>query len=76
MTWHPRCVFWSFLSGDLLTGMRKYEREQTACTGKVARYNPSKELKQTIQYNSLGLELFKEPYFITENINGCCCIRP
>lgn len=25
--WHPRCVFWSPLSGDLLTGMWKYERE-------------------------------------------------
>lgn len=67
--WHPRCVFWSSLSGDLLTGMWKYEREKNTWTGKIARYNPSGELKQTIQHNSSGHELFKEPYFITENTN-------
>lgn len=70
--WHPRCVFWSPLSGDLLTGMWKYGKdgkEKNSWTGKVARYNPSGELKQTIQHNSSGHELFKEPYFITENTN-------
>lgn len=67
--WHPRCVFWSPLSGDLLTGMWKYEKEKNSWTGKVARYNPSGELIQTKQHNSSGHELFKKPYCITENTN-------
>ncbi|XP_065928764.1 uncharacterized protein [Magallana gigas] len=65
-TWEPRCVYWSPSTGDLLVGMRyKYTR-----IGKVTRYNQSGQLTQTIQNNNTGRELYRIPYYITENNNG------
>ncbi|XP_052693964.1 uncharacterized protein LOC128172218 [Crassostrea angulata] len=65
-TWRPWCVFWSPSTGDLLVGMYNYDTE----TGKVTRYNQSGQLTQTIQNDSTGLGLYREPDYITENNNG------
>lgn len=65
-TWKPRCVYSSPHTGDLSVALY---REKTN-TGKVKRYNTSRQLTQTIQYDSSGLELYSCPRFITENNNG------
>ncbi|XP_065931209.1 uncharacterized protein [Magallana gigas] len=65
-TWRPWCVYWSPSTGDLLVGMYNY----WAKTGKVTWYNQSGQLTQTIQNDTTGLGLYREPYYITENNNG------
>eukprot|EP00105_Crassostrea_gigas_P039982 XP_019924130.1 PREDICTED: tripartite motif-containing protein 3 isoform X1 [Crassostrea gigas] len=39
-------------------------------TGKVTRYNQSGQLTQTIQNDTTGRGLYREPRYITENNNG------
>ncbi|XP_065929796.1 uncharacterized protein [Magallana gigas] len=63
-TWKPWCVYWSLSTGDLLIGMYNY------MTGKVARYNQSGQLTQTIEHDNTGLGLYSKPIYITENNNG------
>uniref|UniRef100_K1RIT4 Tripartite motif-containing protein 3 n=1 Tax=Magallana gigas TaxID=29159 RepID=K1RIT4_MAGGI len=65
-TWRPRCVYWSPSTGDLLVAMYNDDTE----TGKVVRYNQSRQLTQTIQNNNAGQGLYREPNYITENNNG------
>lgn len=65
-TWEPHCVFWSPSNGDLLVGMYRGDSK----IGKVTRYNQTRELTQTIEHNDRGLELYKNPIFISENKNG------
>ncbi|XP_052678138.1 uncharacterized protein LOC128159125 [Crassostrea angulata] len=65
-TWRPRCVYWSPSTGDLLVGMYNNGTK----TGKVTRYNQRGQLTQTIQNNNTGRELYRIPYYITENNNG------
>eukprot|EP00105_Crassostrea_gigas_P041414 XP_019925562.1 PREDICTED: uncharacterized protein LOC109619606 [Crassostrea gigas] len=65
-TWEPQCVYWSPSTGDLLVGM---DREKPR-TGKVTRYNQSRQLTQTIQNDYTGLRLYRLPSYITENNNG------
>nr|XP_034319905.1 uncharacterized protein LOC117687457 isoform X2 [Crassostrea gigas] len=65
-TWIPHCVYWSPSTGNLLVGMYNNETE----TGKVTRYNQSGQLTQTIQNDSTGWRLYREPNYITENNNG------
>ncbi|XP_034319617.2 uncharacterized protein [Magallana gigas] len=65
-TWEPWCVYWSLSTGDLLVGMHK----QKPWIGKVTRYNQSGQITQTIQNDNTGLELYREPNYITENNNG------
>lgn len=65
-TWEPRCVYSSPSSGDLLVGMCCFKMQ----TGKVTRYNQSGQQTQTIQHDETGLALYREPLYITENING------
>nr|XP_034319872.1 uncharacterized protein LOC109620628 [Crassostrea gigas]XP_034319873.1 uncharacterized protein LOC109620628 [Crassostrea gigas]XP_034319874.1 uncharacterized protein LOC109620628 [Crassostrea gigas]XP_034319875.1 uncharacterized protein LOC109620628 [Crassostrea gigas]XP_034319876.1 uncharacterized protein LOC109620628 [Crassostrea gigas]XP_034319877.1 uncharacterized protein LOC109620628 [Crassostrea gigas]XP_034319878.1 uncharacterized protein LOC109620628 [Crassostrea gigas]XP_03431987 len=65
-TWEPRCVYWSPSTGDLLVVMYNNDTK----TGKVTRYNQSGQLTQTIQNNTTGRGLYREPYYITENNNG------
>ncbi|XP_052683183.1 uncharacterized protein LOC128163597 [Crassostrea angulata] len=62
----PQCVTWSPCTGDLLIGMCYIHSR----TGKVARYNQSGQLTQTIQHHKKGWELFRQPIYITENNNG------
>ncbi|XP_052681678.1 uncharacterized protein LOC128162487 [Crassostrea angulata] len=66
-TWRPRCVYWSPSTGHLLVGMC-YNRHTK--TGKVTRYNQSRQLTQTIQHDNTGLRLYSQPHYITENNNG------
>lgn len=64
-TWRPGCVCWSPFAKDLLVGMYREDIK----TGKVSRYNQSGQETQTIQHDNTGLELYKKPYYITENNN-------
>lgn len=65
-TWVSWCVFWSSMTRDLLVGMCDIIRE----TGKVIRFNQTRQITQTIQYDKTGLELYKCPLYITDNNNG------
>nr|XP_019928081.2 uncharacterized protein LOC105341154 [Crassostrea gigas] len=65
-TWRPRCVYCSLSTGDLLV-VRYYIHTGTST---VNRYNQTGELKQIIQNDSTGVELYMEPNYITENNNG------
>lgn len=60
----PWCVYLSPSTEDLLVGM------YSDSTGKVARYNRTGQLTQSIQHDSTGLDLYVEPNYITENHNG------
>lgn len=62
----PWCVHWSLLTGNLLVGMSDLFGE----TGKVIRFDQTRQKTQTIQYDDTGLELYKCPLYITENNNG------
>nr|XP_034321337.1 uncharacterized protein LOC105327231 [Crassostrea gigas]XP_034321338.1 uncharacterized protein LOC105327231 [Crassostrea gigas]XP_034321339.1 uncharacterized protein LOC105327231 [Crassostrea gigas]XP_034321340.1 uncharacterized protein LOC105327231 [Crassostrea gigas]XP_034321341.1 uncharacterized protein LOC105327231 [Crassostrea gigas]XP_034321342.1 uncharacterized protein LOC105327231 [Crassostrea gigas]XP_034321343.1 uncharacterized protein LOC105327231 [Crassostrea gigas]XP_03432134 len=64
-TWRPLSVYWSPSTGDLLVGMYNDDTD----TGKVTRYNQSGQLTQTIQNNSTGRGLYRQPHYITENNN-------
>lgn len=65
-TWASRCVYWSLLTGDLLVGMHNFSIQ----TGKVIRFNRTRKITQTIQFDNTGLELYEFPLYITENNNG------
>lgn len=65
-TWRPGCVCWSPTTEGILVGMYKEDPDK----GKIARYNQTGQLTQTIQYNDKELELYRGPRFITENNNG------
>lgn len=62
----PWCVHWSLLTGDLLVGMSDLFGE----TGKVIRFDQTRQIIQTIQYDDTRLDLYKCPLYITENNNG------
>lgn len=64
--WEPQSLYWSHSTEDLLVGMyRKYTQ-----TGKVIRYNRIGQLKQTIQHDDTGLDLYGRPSYLIENNNG------
>ncbi|XP_052696269.1 uncharacterized protein LOC128174883 [Crassostrea angulata] len=42
----------------------------TPRTGKITRYNQNGQLTQTIQHENTGLELYRQPNYVTENNNG------
>ena len=64
--WEILCIYCSPCSGDLLVGM--------CCTddliGKVARYNNSGQLKQTIPHGKTSQTLYTSPQYVVENKNG------
>ncbi|XP_078312218.1 uncharacterized protein LOC144618950 [Crassostrea virginica] len=65
--WEPLCVYCSPSSGDLLVGMWRFGTD----TGKVMRYDNTGKHKQTIPHNdNTPHDLYKDPYYITENNNG------
>ncbi|XP_062587763.1 uncharacterized protein LOC134249423 [Saccostrea cucullata] len=66
--WEPRSIHSSHINGDLLVGMRTDEE------GKVTRYNKTGKELQNIQRDSEGWELYSNPHYITENINGDICV--
>lgn len=63
--WKPLCVYFSWSTGDLLIGACRYD----TWIGKIIRYSQTGERKQQIQHNNLGHDMFKEPYYLTENNN-------
>nr|XP_022337217.1 uncharacterized protein LOC111133281 isoform X1 [Crassostrea virginica]XP_022337218.1 uncharacterized protein LOC111133281 isoform X1 [Crassostrea virginica]XP_022337220.1 uncharacterized protein LOC111133281 isoform X1 [Crassostrea virginica]XP_022337221.1 uncharacterized protein LOC111133281 isoform X1 [Crassostrea virginica]XP_022337222.1 uncharacterized protein LOC111133281 isoform X1 [Crassostrea virginica]XP_022337223.1 uncharacterized protein LOC111133281 isoform X1 [Crassostrea virg len=66
-TWTTQCVYCSSSSGDLLVGMF---RDDTR-TGKVMRYDNTGKRKQTIPHNNnTPHDLYRNPWYITENNNG------
>ena len=64
--WKPICVHSSRINGDMLMGMSKFE-------AKVTRYNKAGKEIQNIQRDNQGQELYSDPHYITENINGDIC---
>lgn len=64
--WKPLCVYFSWLTGDLLVGACRYD----TWIGKIIRYSKTGERKQQIQHNNFRHNMFKEPYYLTENNNG------
>ncbi|XP_052684807.1 uncharacterized protein LOC128164829 [Crassostrea angulata] len=65
--WEPFSIHSSHINGDILVGMIK-GRE-----AKVTRYNKNGEEIQNIQRDNKGRELYRNPHYITENINGDIC---
>lgn len=64
--WKPLSVYSSWSTGDLLVGACRYD----TWIGKIIRYSQTGERKQQIQHNNLRHDMFKEPYYLTENNNG------
>lgn len=60
----PQCVYSSQSTGDLLVGM------VNGVNSNVRRYKNSMQLRQIIQYNYKGEEIYRNPLYITENKNG------
>ncbi|XP_062569810.1 E3 ubiquitin-protein ligase TRIM36-like [Saccostrea cucullata] len=65
--WSPLSIHSSHINGDLLVGMVTDEE------AKVTRYNKTGKELQNIQRDDKGQELYSEPHYITENINGDIC---
>ncbi|XP_078320096.1 uncharacterized protein LOC111114020 [Crassostrea virginica] len=65
--WRPGSVHSSRINGDILVGMDTDEE------AKVTRYSKAGKEIQNIQWNNEGQELYSEPDYITENINGDIC---
>ncbi|XP_052684804.1 uncharacterized protein LOC128164827 [Crassostrea angulata] len=65
--WEPISILSSHINGDILVGMRKDGE------AKVTRYNKTGKEIQNIQRNNKGQGLYRNPHYITENINGDIC---
>uniref|UniRef100_A0A8W8JD61 B box-type domain-containing protein n=1 Tax=Magallana gigas TaxID=29159 RepID=A0A8W8JD61_MAGGI len=65
--WEPISIHSSHINGDILVGMIKDGEV------KVTRYNKTGKEIQNIQRDNKGRELYRYPYYITENINGDIC---
>nr|XP_022340402.1 E3 ubiquitin-protein ligase TRIM71-like [Crassostrea virginica] len=59
----PISVHSSRINGDILVGM----------TSKITRYSKTGKEIQKIQRDNQGQELYSDPHYITENINGDIC---
>eukprot|EP00105_Crassostrea_gigas_P044700 XP_019928848.1 PREDICTED: uncharacterized protein LOC105343301 [Crassostrea gigas] len=65
--WTPISIHSSRINGDILVGIKK------SGEAKVTRYNKTGEEIQNIQRDKDGQELYRNPNYITENINGDIC---
>ncbi|XP_078310465.1 uncharacterized protein LOC111136171 isoform X2 [Crassostrea virginica] len=65
--WTPLSIHSSRINGDILVGMYK-DKE-----AKVTRYSKAGKKIQNIQRDNQGQELYSEPLYIIENINGDIC---
>ena len=65
--WEPLSINSSKINGDILAGMTK-DKEV-----KVTRYNKTGREIQSIQRDNKEQELYSNPHYITENINGDIC---
>ncbi|XP_052692032.1 uncharacterized protein LOC128170098 [Crassostrea angulata] len=66
--WRPYSIHSSHINGDILVGMH------TDGEAKVNRYNKTGTEIQNIQRDNEGQELYRIPFYITENINGDVCV--
>nr|XP_022343914.1 tripartite motif-containing protein 5-like isoform X2 [Crassostrea virginica] len=75
--WEPLSVHSSRINGDLLVGMIKLEQHSggllVITEAKVTRYSKAGKEIQNIQRDNQGQELYSNPRYITENINGDIC---
>nr|XP_022315206.1 E3 ubiquitin-protein ligase TRIM71-like [Crassostrea virginica] len=65
--WEPLSIHSSKINGDILVGMIKDK------VAKVTRYNKTGREIQSIQRDNKDQELYSNPEYITENINGDIC---
>uniref|UniRef100_K1QS17 Tripartite motif-containing protein 2 n=1 Tax=Magallana gigas TaxID=29159 RepID=K1QS17_MAGGI len=65
--WEPLSIHSSQINGDILVGMGK------GVKAKVTRYNKTGKEIQNIQRDNKGQELYSDPHYIAENINGDIC---
>nr|XP_034312321.1 uncharacterized protein LOC117684400 isoform X2 [Crassostrea gigas]XP_034312322.1 uncharacterized protein LOC117684400 isoform X2 [Crassostrea gigas] len=65
--WEPITVYFSHMNRDTLVGMKKDRK------AKITRYNKTGKEIQIIQRKNKGQELYSDPHYITENINGDIC---
>nr|XP_022314599.1 uncharacterized protein LOC111119076 [Crassostrea virginica] len=65
--WEPLRIHSSKINGDILVGMIKDG------VAKVTRYNKTGRKIQSIQRDNKEQELYSNPDYITENINGDIC---
>ncbi|XP_052690122.1 uncharacterized protein LOC128168069 [Crassostrea angulata] len=65
--WEPLSIHSSHINEDILVGMGTYRE------AKVTRYNKTGKEIQNIQRDNKEQELYKNPNYITENINGDIC---
>ncbi|XP_022342525.2 uncharacterized protein LOC111136166 [Crassostrea virginica] len=65
--WTPLSVHSSRINGDLLVGMIIIGES------KVTRYSKAGKEIQNIQRDNQGQYLYRQPHYITENINGDIC---
>lgn len=73
-TWIKRSVYRSPANGDLLIGMSRgdplfWMHRVFTDKSKVNRYDQNGQLKQSIEFDNEGLELYSSPHKITENNN-------
>ncbi|XP_061182187.1 uncharacterized protein LOC133190527 [Saccostrea echinata] len=66
--WKPVSIYSSHINGDLLVGMLK-DRET-----KITRYSKTGKEIQNIKKDKDGQNMYSEPHYITENINGDICV--
>nr|XP_034312320.1 uncharacterized protein LOC117684400 isoform X1 [Crassostrea gigas] len=65
--WKPISIHSSHINRDILVGMIKDGE------AKVTRYNKNGGEIQNIQWDNNGQEMYRYPYYITENISGDIC---
>ncbi|XP_062599282.1 uncharacterized protein LOC134260749 [Saccostrea cucullata] len=66
--WKPVSIYSSHINGNLLVGMLK-GRET-----KITRYSSSGKELQNFQKDKKGQNMYSEPHYIVENINGDICV--
>lgn len=68
---HPRSVFWSASTENLLVG---WSLDKGNTYSKITHYNQIGQLTQTITNDNKGLKIYKMPRNLTENNNGCIVV--
>lgn len=72
VNWEPICIHSSNKSEKIFVGMKK---TTGACNAdaKVVKYSINGSYKYSIQRDSNDKNLYSEPHYITENVNGDIC---
>jgi streptogramin lyase len=67
--WESTSIHSSHINGDIPVGMMKIGK-----LAKVTRYNKTGEEIQNIEKDHKEQQLYENPFYITENINGDVCV--